>query len=609
MKHVSAVLLAAASALLLVSAARAAGTVAPDPSPPPKPDAIAPDAQEEEPKRPDMPAPVRWEAKVLTPTVLPCEPVIFDITWRNTGASRVEYPDDQPLLFVIRPAGEKRLRLYWIVRRIQRDLMIPLGPAEAYTRRVPLVLGWEPGEKKPPREFVLTEPGRYEVYIVGASNDGPMTVTVAEPATAADLAARKQWTVEVVRWLVGGRPNPAIVEPILETIYSQHPRSRYAPWALWIHATIMTVRGGADGFTEAARMGETLAARYPEFPLREEVFRALAAVYAVTGNTDQAHVTFAEMERRFPQSRYLAALRERLGKKPLRPGVQPEMPPPGTPIPRAVVQVSGTEMIPQGARQVLQVFWQAVADGDFAALEGMLARDFMSDYGGRPYYAPALWKQRKNARTGTIQVRVTKAEAAETYNRPRSIPSGAARTWNGPLCVVEGSLTVAWDRRDGGRDVVRRPNACWVLTKYPTGQWKLVSETATTPNLLAAGQAQAIFRALPRSLRTWRISDGQRERFPYEEIKAQLGLTGKVADDRARWVNHKLNMTGASLTEPLLQGQIRLPLESGAGPAGQWVVRDVDFALALAPSGALVLKRIDLRMPTQQSRPDPAQLR
>ena len=609
MKHVPAVLLAAASALLLVSAARASGTVAPGPSPPPTPNASAPDAQEEEPKRPEMPASVRWDAKILTPTVLPCEPVILDITWSNTAAGRVEYPDDQPLLFVIRRAGEKGLRLYWIVRRIQRDLMIPLEPGEAYTRRVPFVLGWEPGETKPPREFVLTEPGRYEVYVVGASNAAPMTVTVAEPATVADLAARKQWTAEVARWLVGGQPDPATVEPILVAIYSQHPTSRYAPWALWIHATIMTVRGGADGFTEAARMGEMLAARYPDFPLREEVFRALVSVYAASGNADQARVTFAEMERRFPQSRYLAAARERLGKEALRPGVQPEMPPPGTPIPRAIIQVSGTEMIPQGAREVLQVFWQAVADGDFATLDGMLARDFMSDYGTRPYYAPALWKQRKNARTGTIHVRVTKAGTADEYDRPQSIPSGAARTWNGPLCVVEGSLAVAWDRRDGGRDVVRRPNACWVLYKYPTGQWKLVSETATTPNLLAAGQAQALFRALPRGLRTWRISDGQRERFPYEEIKAQLGLTGKVADERARWVNHKLNMTGPSMTEPLLQGQIRLPLKSDAGPAGQWVVRDVDFALTLGPSGDLVLKRIDLKMPTEQSRPDPSQLR
>lgn len=82
-----------------------------------------------------------------------------------------------------------------------------------------------------------------------------------------------------------------------------------------------------------------------------------------------------------------------------------------------------------------------------------------------------------------------------------------------------------------------------------------------------------------------------------------------MADERARWVNHKLNMKGASLTEPLLQGQIRLPLKSDAGPAGQWVVRDVDFALALTPSGDLVLKRIDLKMPTEMSRPDPSQLR
>ena len=615
MKHVPVVLVAAAVASLLGPAARGASAAPASPPAPPKAGETfldsesLPDSETGEPKRPQMPASVRWKAEVLTPTVLPCEPVLLDITWRNTSTSPVEYPDDQPLLFVVRKAGQKELRLFWIVRRIRLDRMIPLGPGETYTRKVPFVLGWEPGEAKPPKEFVLPEPGRYEIFIVGASNAAPLDVTVAEPASVADVAARKRWTTEAVRWLLGGRPDPDTVEPDLEAISSQYPTSRYAPWALWIRATIMAARGGAGGFAEAARLGETLVARYPDFPLREDAFKALVGVYAATGQDDRAREMVAELARLFPQSRHLAGLREQLAKATPRPKVGLEMPPPGAPVPRAAIQVSGTERIPPGARELFQTFWQAVGDGDFAAVERVLAGDFMSDYGSRPQYVPALWKRRRNARSGSIQVRVAKAEMAETYDRPRSIPSGAARTWHGTLCIVEGSLTVAWDLQGAGRDVARLPNACWVFYKSPTGLWKLVSETATTPNLLAAGLAQGVFSKLPRGLTTWRISDGQQDRAPYEEIKAQLGLTGKVADDRTRWVNHKLNMTGSSMTEPLLQGQIRMPLKSGAGPAGQWVVRDVHFCLALGPGGDLVLKRIDVRMPTPFTQPEPSELR
>jgi len=208
MRHVPAGLLGVVAASLLVlapSRAIAAPPAAPSAAPAaPKTGATDPAAAQEEPKLPEMPAAVRWRARVLTPTVLSCEPVILEIGWRNTSTERVTYPDDQPLLFVVRQPGEKGLHLFWIVRRIRRDLMIPLAPGQIYTRKVPFVLGWEPGETKPPKEFVLTEPGPYEIFIVGALNTEPMAVTVAEAASAADVAARKWWTVEAARDAVAG---------------------------------------------------------------------------------------------------------------------------------------------------------------------------------------------------------------------------------------------------------------------------------------------------------------------------------------------------------------------------------------------------------------------
>ncbi len=607
MRHVPAVFLAAAAASLLVPTAWCASAAPPSASPPAKPALSLPNGtgattsedEKEKPKRPEMPPSVQWQAKVLTPTVLPGEPVILDVTWRNTSTSPVEYPDYQPLLFAVLEAGEHGPpRLFWIVRRVRRDLMIPLEPGETYTRKVPFVLGWPPSKTSVPMEFVLPEPGNYQILVKGAADPTPLAVTVVAPRSAEDMAAKNLWTIEIARWLVGGRPDPETVVPALEGIYSQYPTSRYAAWALWIHATIMTVGGDVRRFTEAARWGEAVVARHPDFPLREEVVKALVGVYAATGKADQARETFGELARWFPQSRYLARLREQFAQVLSRPGVRSELPQAGTRIPRATIRSSGTEMIPQGVREAFETFWRAVAEGNFAAVEGILARDFMSDHGPRLSYAPALWKQRRNAGSGAIQVLVGKAQTAKTYARPRSMPAGAARTWYGPLCIVGGSLSVAWNGHGGRGDRVRAPNACWVFYEYPKGVWKLVSEVATTPNLLAGGQARGIRAKLPENLRNWRISDGRRERAPYEEIKAQLGLTGKVVDERTEWTNHVLRMTGPSKTEPRLAGRIRMLLKSGAGPVGQWVVRDVDFYLAVGPNGQLILKRIDVKMPT-----------
>ncbi len=606
MRHVPAVLLAVAAASLLGPPAWCATAAAPGASLPAKPalslpngtGATAAEDAKEKPKRPEMPPSVRWQAKVLTPVVLPCEPVILDITWGNTSTSSLEYPDDQPLLFTVRKAGEAAPRRLWIVRRIHRDLMIPLGPDETYTRKVPFVLGWPPSKTRPPMEFVLAEPGNYQISLRGDAAPAPLAVTVVAPRSAEDVAAGNLWTIETAQWLVGTRPDPETVVPALERIYSQYPTSRYAAWALWIHATIMTAGGGVDRFTEAARCGEALVARHPDFPLCEEALKALVGVYAALGKTGQARETLAELAGRFPQSRHLARLRRQFGQAMSGPGVRSELPPAGTTIPRATIRTSGTKMIPEGVREAFETFWQAVAEGDFAAVEGALARDFVGDRGSRLHYAPALWRQRQNARSGTIQIRITKAEMAKTYARPRSMPSGAARTWHGPLCVVTGSLSVTWNRQVGGRTAVRSPSACWVFYEYPKGVWKLVSEVAATPNLLAAGQAQAIRAKLPRRLRNWRISDGRRERAPYEEIKAQLGLTGKILDEHTRWTNHVLTMTGPSKTEPRIAGRIRMLLKSSAGPAGQTVVRDVDFHLAVGPDGKLILKRIDVKTPT-----------
>ena len=550
------------------------------------------------PPRPEVPACVALSAKVLTPSVLPCEPVILELTWRNTSTEAVEYPDDQPLLLAVQKGDDKDAARYlWLARRIQRDLMIPLKAGESVTRKIPLVLGWPPSNAKPPIEFILPEPGRYAIAIKGTADPAPFAVTVLELTSAEDRAAKPLWTTDLARGLVGPALELEAVGPATEALYSEAPTSRYAAYALWVWCTDLTSHRGRPAFLEAARWGEALLARHPDFPLRKESFKALVAVYTTLNRADEAHALQAELERE------------------LREGSPGSIPPPaalpgGPSVARAGIRAAGTELIPAGAREAFEAFWNAVALGNFAALDPILARDFMSDDGPRRNYGPTLSRLRRNARAGAvIQLAVTGAQMAKTYTRPRSLPAGAARTWYGPLCVVEGRVALPWDQ-NGGRFAASEPQkACWVFYEYPKGKWQLVSETSVTRNRRAGAGAQDIFAGLPRTIRTWRISDGARERSPYEDIKAKLGLTGKVVDERAEWVNHKLVMVGPTREEPSLLGEVRLLLKTPAGTPEQWVQRDVTFFLAIGPRDGLIFKRFELRPPSHGPRPsgpDPA---
>lgn len=570
-----------------------------------------PPAKPAPPPRPEMPACVALSAKVLTPSVLPCEPVILELTWRNTSAEAVEYPDDQPLLLAVQKGDDKNAaRHFWMARRIQRDLMIPLKAGESVTRKVPLVLGWPPSNEKPPIEFVLPEPGQYAIAIKGTADPAPVAVTVLELTSAEDRAARPLWTTDLARCLVGPPLEPETVGPAAEAICSQAPTSRYAAYALWVWCTDLTSHRDRAAFLDAARWGEALLARHPDFPLREESFKALVAVYGTLNRADETRDTLADLAREFPQSRYPSDLRERYRDTLARAGTERTVSSGGVSVARAGIRAAGTELIPAGPREAFEAFWNAVALANFAALDPILARDFMSDDGPRRNYGPTLAKLRRNARSGgVIQLAVTGAQMAKTYTRPRSLPAGAARTWYGPLCVIEGRVAVPWDQ-NGGRPAAAEPQkACWVFYEYPKGKWQLVSETSVTRNFQAGAGAQDIFAGLPRMLRTWRISDGARERSPYEDIKARLGLTGKVVDERTEWVNHKLVMVGSTREEPSLLGEVRLLLKAPAGTPEQWVCRDVTFFLAIGPNDSLIYKRFDLRPPShgpRPSKPEPA---
>jgi len=614
-----------AAALLVASAACAAaapaGPAATVPAPSPKTPAPAakapvtaapgqpgtPAAKPAEPvkKRPEMPPSVQWRARVLTPAVLTAEPVILVMTWRNTGKKAVKYPDDQPLLFAVQKVDDPApVRQFWLARMIFPDLMIPLEPGEESSRKIPVVLGWRPRDVKPPVEFMLPAPGKYRLVIQGAPESDVLEVTVTDPVSAEDVAARKLWTPAVAWGLVEGARGPILGD--LENLCAQCPHSRYTAYALWMRAAELATRGDIRWLARSATCCEDILERHPAFPLREDTLKALVGMYATIREPVLARETFRELSAQFPGSPHLSRLREQYGEALAGSAGVRDVPPSGGAVPRAALTVSGMDRVPEGVRQVFERFLSAVAQGDFATVEGLLSRDFIGDEGRRIYYTPALWKQRRGADGGQMQVAVARATMVRTFERETSLPAGAERTWYGPLCVVEGSLSVRWDG-GGSRDkrAMTAPRARWAFYEFPQGRWKLVSETTPSRNLRTGALAQHLTTSLRRGFPAWHITDGRRDRVPFEEIKTQLGLAGKLAEDRTLWDSHTIIMVGTGVDEANVKGRLRMLLKPPAGSSAtapdRWVERDLTLHVALGPDDQLYLKGMTVDMPDPRS--------
>ena len=603
----AATLLLVLGPVLLGAGEPAAKTVVPKGGPP---GTGAKGPPKEPPKKPEMPPSVQWRGEILTPTVLPAEPVILLMTWRNTSGKAVKYPDDQDLLLAVRKVdGAGAPRGLWVARTIHPDLMIPLRAGESASRKIPVVLGWAPADTRPPIEFVLAEPGKYRLSIQGAVDSDALDVTVVEPASPEDRAARALWTTDIAWCLIAGARNPARDLPAIDTICAKYPFSRYAAYSLWIRAAERAQRGDFGALAQSAGYSEAILERHPGFPLREDTLKALVGLYATIREPFLAQEAAKALAREFPRSPHLARLREQFSDVLGQTGALRDLPAAGTPVPRAVLKVSGMELVPDGVRQALERFLTAVAVGDFAAVEGMLAGDFMGDEGRRSGYAPALWQQRRGAQGGQLQVAVVKAEMVRTFERELSLPNGVPRTWYGPLCVVDGALAVRWE---GGQAEPARsmqaPHARWAFYEYPKGTWKVVSETTPTRNLRAGALARVLFRDLPRGFGTWRIGDGARQRCPCEEIKTQLGLKDKLVDSRTTWTNHQIVMVGAGKDEANVKGRVRMLLKAGAGsPATErWVERDVTLHTALGADDRLLLKGMTVNLADPREESDPS---
>ena len=530
--------------------------------------------------------------------VLPGEPVVLRLTWRNTSDKTVEFREEQFLGVTVRRAGDSGApRPLWVLRRPTRagPATLTLAPGKTWSRKVPMVLGRPENNDRSPAEFVFPAAGKYSFAVQGVADPASLSVTVQDPASAGDVAARALWTVDVARCLVSERRDPVSLAAI-EKIYTDCPGSRYAPYALWAHGDELAQREDLRSAPRAAALTERLLDRYADFPLREETFKALVDLYADMGDKESARETAEDLAQAMPAGEAVAALKQLYGDTFDKLGPRRRAPPTGATVVRTSLSLSGAEAIPAPVRQVFEGYWKSVSGGDLQALAAMLTRDFMSDYGSRGAFVSALWQHRMNATAGAMQVTVKKAGMAASFDRPRSLPRGEARHWRGNLCVVEGSLNVKWTIPNVTRgDTLQAPWACWVFYGYPDGTWKLLSETAPSRNYLVGAMGQALTQRLTKTFATWSISDGRRQRSPYEEIKARLNLADKVVDSRTQWVSVQVRMTGAARDEVQVIGQVRMLTNPTAAEPGSdvWVEKMVAIFLVLGDGGDLVLRSWD----------------
>jgi hypothetical protein len=553
-----------------------------------------------------LPAGLTREVVCVTDTVSAGVPVALKITWKNTTGQPISFPtEDLRTVTVEKVGGAARPFSVKTTALMTRGTSTTLDAGKTLTRMALLVVGRDPAKAAmAPLEWLFPEAGQYRVTLEGLPTAGPIVVTVQDPAPA-DAEARKLWTPEMAGCLTGDAANAKPMLPQLEQIYQQSPMSGYGAYALWVKARYASQNAAADR-RELDRASDACLAileRHPEVAVQDEVAELYIEMCRASFRGARGRELAMELAQKSPDSEAVARLRRSYG--PAFNGLL--IGAPGTDesptVAKATLTMTGLDKVPEGPRAAFKTFWDAAAAGDFKPAEALLAGDFMGDWGSRSSATRNLWRQRQGAPCTQIRITVTTASLAKTYTRPATLPYGLERTWYGPLCIIEANLSGTGGPAVKGEPAgVELPRAVWVFCEYPVGTWKLVSEICTTQHLAAASGGEQLARDLPKTIITWHVSDGVKDRFPYEEIRKQAGVTGRVIDDQTKWITHTVVMMGEKKDQVLLTGQIHLVTPSSPGVPERVVDRRVRIVLALDAKGVMTLK--DLKVTDEPPVPE-----
>jgi len=542
-------------------------------------------------------SPIERKVTGLVVTVPPGLPAALKVALRNTGPKAVEVAEEGFGVISVEKEGvAARAFWVWSPPPIKRQA-VWLDPGRTLTRTMLLVVGRPKEIPKAPLEWLFPEPGRYLVRTDGVDAERPIIVTVAAPESAADRAAGVLWTLQAAAALAGeGWPVRGLL-PLADKIVAAAPSGPYAAYALWIKANFLA-RHAADirEMNLAACLCDAILERHPDMAAQDEVFGALFTVCRAAGQAARAREAAADLAAAFPQSLSLARVQQAGGDATRG----SEAPATGAGSP---VTISGLDQVPQGPREVLDAYWRSAAKGRFLAMSGVLARDFMGGFGTRVEQLEHLRDLVGRAAGGEIRVAVRKAAMADAYDRPASLPNGEERSWRGHICIIEGTVSVPGTADRSGRDAASEPiKASWALLESPAGTWKLISETSADRNLSSGALARKLLNDLNTTFPSWHLSDGRRDRFPYEEVKRQAGVAGKVVDERTTWDSHTIVMSGPAHDIVKMTGEVRMLLKAEAESAAgeSWVARSVQVTLVVDERGVLVLKDLTVSAAVEQ---------
>ena len=551
-------------------------------------------------------APIERRVTGLAIAVPPGLPAALKVALRNTGSQAVEVPEEgfgvvsvEKEGVAARPEHAEAARRFWVWSPppVNRQAVL-LDPGRTLTRTVLLVVGRPKESPKAPLEWLFPEPGRYLVRTDGVDAERPIIVTVAPPESAADRAARDLWTLQAAAALAGeGWPVRDLLLPLADKVVAAAPSGPYAAYALWLKANFLA-RHAADirEVNLAAYLCDAILERHPDVAVQDEVFEALFTVCQAGGQAARTREAAADLAAAFPQSLSLARVRQAGGDAARVSAASAA----GAGI---HVTISGLDQVPQGPREVLDAYWRSAAKGRILAVSGVLARDFMGGFGTRVEHLEHLSGLVGRAAGGEIRVAVRQAAMADAYDRPVSLPNGEERSWRGHICIIDGTVSVPGAADRSGRDADSEPiKASWTLLEYPAGTWKLISETCADRNLSVGALGRKLLYDLNMGFPSWRLSDGRRDRFPYEEVKRQAGVAGKIVDERTEWDSHTIVMAGPARDQVVLTGQVRmlLKVEAGAAARETWVARSVQVTLAVDDRGALVLRDLTVSAAVEQ---------
>jgi hypothetical protein len=543
------------------------------------------------------PAGIECAVTSLTPSVPAGLPVALKLSWRNTTAQAIVIPPAvvQPALTVTVekvPGGPAR-RLVMPAWSFA-NLKLTVAPDKTLTRTILAVMGRPEGKADAPLEWLFPEAGQFRLAVDGFATAAPLVLTVEEPK-GADLDACKLWTPEIASALADQtsdrfRTLLLLVEPICR----QYPLSPYGGYALWLKARGLTYTAGASAADKEAAIHacQELLDRHPDVMVQEAALGLIVSLYQTTYRGARAREVGQELATKFSDSIAVEWLHDVCGKNfeklVIPPGGESAA---GARVIKAALTLEGLDAAPKGPGAAFKAFWEAAAAGDVPAMEGMLAGDFMGDWGGRSATIKNLWRERDGAQSTQLRLNIRRVSMLTSYTRPPSIPYGLERTWYGPICLIEGALVTPV--MAGSKPAQDLSFSSWAFYEYPAGTWKLISEVCASERQMTAALGQKISRELPQTITTWHISDGQADRFPYEEIKKLVGVTGKVDDTKTTWKSQATGVTKETGEEVLVGGVIHMEAAGAApvekrvhimvGPDGKGGVKLIYVKLAPEP--------------------------